>query len=110
MRKQMEEEMKRNQEEMEAMKKSWEERMKEQNEENAVSSTHNYLLIFLFCLFSLLLQWRSANCFEFYEILFSFAGVTLAQLVEYVSDSTFMQNIAEYLNTWLFPPNFNPME
>lgn len=32
----MEEEMKRNQEEMEAMKTSWEERMKEQNEENAV--------------------------------------------------------------------------
>ena len=37
MRKQMEEEMKKNQEEMEAMKKSWEERMKEQNNANAVS-------------------------------------------------------------------------
>ena len=33
----MEEEMKRNQEEMEAMKKSWEERMKESNDANAVS-------------------------------------------------------------------------
>lgn len=30
--------MKKNQEEMEAMKKSWEERMKEQNAENAVSA------------------------------------------------------------------------
>jgi len=37
MRKQMEEEMKRNQEEMEAMKKSWEERLKEQQNENSVS-------------------------------------------------------------------------
>ena len=43
MRKQMEEEMKKNQEEMEAMKKSWEERMKEQNNANAVS---RWLLIF----------------------------------------------------------------
>lgn len=32
----MEEEMKRNQEEMEVMKKSWEERMKEQNDANSV--------------------------------------------------------------------------
>lgn len=36
MRRQMEEEMKRNQEEMEAMKKSWEERLQEKNAENAV--------------------------------------------------------------------------
>ena len=45
MRKQMEEEMKKNQEEMEAMKKSWEERMKEQNNANAVS--RRWLIFFL---------------------------------------------------------------
>jgi len=43
MRKQMEEEMKRNQEEMEAMKKSWEERLKEQDAESMVSVYRVYL-------------------------------------------------------------------